>query len=599
MNFIKQVIAETRNMLRSKFIVISAILIMLFITVGVHLFSYVMNNVVSDLLYGNMYYSSYSEDIIINGVEYDWNNDVARELQWMYEAQTDLPNYGLSADSTRYAQEMYDELIEKFEIYAPLVKTGDDPDEYFYDYRMNFLYRTRENIITVYLLEKLNTADFENIEDANDTNFDDLKQATNVVGYFDDSVYNLYIEMTTEERNEKIAELNEFISDFDSIMENDDFATYIDLSVKDLEQTIISNNARIEQLEKDIISNPSQEAYLNDEIDRLILDNMNIEQSSIPEMAYRLEHNIAPNDGSWQDGALNQKNWASYEILDKENNKLTEEEFVEDEWVRREYGTYPAYEEALVNEIKASQLKVLIADNSLNSGEPDMSFVYDGARNQLYGKLGMFSLVSVFSVLLGGWVIANEFQSGTVRLLMIRPRTRNKVFISKFLGGLLYVFILYVATYFLSVIVCGFMYGFADFAYPNYTASGEVSFFISFIGDFLACFAGIIFMYSLAFFCSSAIKNMAVSIIIPMLALVGTMILLPIMANNAPADILAFTPVMYIYMNEIFNPSYYVETLIDKGMPLSVGLGVAVMIIYSAILLVIASLVFKKRDITN
>ncbi len=599
MNFIKQIFAETRNMLRSKFIIVAAILIMLFVTVGVHFLDFLMNDVVGDLLYGNMYYSSYSEEIVINGVEYDWNNDAARELQWMYDAQAEVLNYGLSADATRYAQELYDVLIEKFEVYAPLVKTGDNPEEYFYDYRMSFLYQTRENLITIYLLEKLNTEEFSSVTDVADTDFADLREAVNIVGYYEDSYYNVFIDMTPEERDAEIAELSQFVTDFDSIMENDDFATYINLSIRDLEQTIVSNNERIEQLEKDIIENPAQEEYLNDEIDRLIIDNMNIEQSRIPEMDYRLEHNIAPNDGSWQESALNQKNWASYDILEKENNKFTEEEFAENEWARREYGTYPAYEAALVKEIQSAQLKVLVADNSLNSGEPDMSFVYDGARNQLYGKLSMLSLISVFAVLLGGWVIANEFQSGTVRLLMIRPRTRNKVFASKFLGGLVYIFIIYAATYLLSVIVCGFMYGFADFAYPNYTASGEVSFFISFMGDFLAGFASIIFMYALAFFCSSVIKNMAVSIIIPMLALVGTMILLPIMANNAPVDALAFTPVMYIYMNELFTSSYYMETLIEKGMPVSVGLGVVVMLIYSAVLLFIGSIVFRKKDITN
>ncbi len=602
MNFTKQIFAETRNMLRSKFIIVAAILIILFITLGVHLLDYVMNNVVNELIYGSMYnsyYYGYDEEIVIDGVTYSWNNDVARELQWMYDAQANIGDYGLSGDAAMYAFDLYDVIIEKYETYAPLVKTNDNPEEYFYDYRMNYLWTTRENLITIFLLEKLNTSDFENITDANDANFADLKAAINNISWYEDAVYNGYINMTNEERAEEIATLSEFVSDFDDIMINDDFATYVDLSVRELENTVKLNTERIEQLEKDIIEAPAQEENLNNEINRLVLENQGITETSIPEMYFRLENDIKPNDGSWQDSALNQKKWAAQDILYKQTNKLTEEQFLEDEWARREYGTYIAYEEALLNEIQTMQLNVLIADNSLNSNKPDMSFIYEGARIQLYGKLSMLSLISVFAVLLGGWVMATEFQSGTVRLLMIRPRTRTKIFASKYLGGMLYIFALYFATYLLSIIVCGVMYGFGDYVFPNYTASGEVNFFLMFIGDFFAGFASIIFVYSLAFFCSAVMRNIAVAIIIPMLALVGTMILLPIMANNTPVDILAFTPVMYIYMNDVFSPSYFTETLMEKGMPISTGLGVAVMIVYSAVLLVIASLVFKKKDITN
>ncbi len=608
MNFIKQILAEAKNMLRSKFLLISAILIFAFMTVGVHALSYINDNFlqggINSIIYGAMY-SSYNNSIELDGVEYDMNNDIAWDLSSFYDMQTYITDSGLSSDAVKLGQELIDVLVGKYEFYLPLVKQAEPSDyDYYYnnrDYRLRFSYENKTNIINLFLLEKLGDGEITD-EDAAFYK-ETMLEIENwyYIGY-NQTEFEAYLEMTASERAEEISKLQLNVDEFDDLMENDDFSKYVSMSIRSYEDDIEQSLERIETLEEDIVKNPSQEEFINDEIESLLRNNQSILEYQIPELEYRLENNIVISDGSWQDNALNSKSSANSNILYWQSNlDLTEEEFYEDEWQVREYGTYQAFLDSLTKQIQEAQLDVLVADNSLDSGNPDMDFVPEGSRNQLYAKYSMLSLIMIFAVLLGGWCIANEFQSGAIRLLMIRPRTRIKVLFAKFLGGLVYIFVLYFAIMLVSIVVEGVIYGFGDYAFSNYTASGATSFFVMFFGHLLAGFSSVIFMYSFAFAASTIVRNMAVSVIIPMLAFIGSTILLPFLTMGEPIDILAFTPLPYVFINEFFTMQEYstVSQLIVKGMPISLGLGIGMLLVYSAILIAIAAIIFKKKDINN
>jgi hypothetical protein len=61
----------------------------------------------------------------------------------------------------------------------------------------------------------------------------------------------------------------------------------------------------------------------------------------------------------------------------------------------------------------------------------------------------------------------------------------------------------------------GICFGFSDYAFPNYTLAGEIGFFVYYLPKMLACIVPIIFGYAIAFMLSVIIKNVAVSIAIP------------------------------------------------------------------------------------
>ncbi len=586
MNFFKQIPAEAKKMLRSKFILISFITIFLLIVVGGPLFSYITTALMSN----NSYYYGHSDPVIIDGVEYDGDSDMI----WEYRNLLDQQEYNQDVEyesevSEKYITEITALMMEFLESYIPFATT--DYSEDIYDYREQFSYRMRDKVVQLYFLEQ------EEITESA------LTETSMYIYYFDVTTILTYNDLTDVERSEKIASLEQDLSDYDSLMRENDFSKYVDLQMRSFDETIQENLNRIETLEQDLIDNPEQEEMVSEEIEGLLLNNKRIEENSIPMLLYRLENNIVIDDGSWQDKAIQSMERSQDTIVytQSEIDNASEEKFHEDQWMADRYGTFAAYIESLEKQITEAQEELFISQSSVDSGRPDMKYVEDGARARVYGNFSSMLLVMVFAVLLGGWLIATEFSSGTVRLLMIRPRTRTKVLYSKYLAGLKLTLIMFFAIFIVTIIVSGITNGFADYGYPNYTASGEQNFFLMLITHILASATVIAFVYSLSFSMSVITKNIAVSIIIPVLIMFGGFILMGWLTQRPAVDILAFTPLLYITFYDLFTPNTYSITndLIEKGMPLSVGLGVAVMLVYSAVLMVAATFVFKKKDITN
>ncbi len=579
MNFPKQVIAEMAKMLRSKFILISAVLIFVIMTIGLP----ILDAYTDDNQSNYYYYGGMDETIIVDGVEYELNNQFTHELYYLQDTETYISEWLSDSESLLYGQEMLDLLINFYSAYIPFVESDED-------YRMRISYDARNHISDKYILEQLLK------EDVNDLA---LQSAMDTIGiYGTDMTY--LSELTVEEKNEKIAQADKFLADFDELMRNNDFGKYVDIMKTDYNQRIEDNLSRIETLEEDLLKDPSQEEFIAREITSLELSNQDIVENQIPELEYRLEHNIIYDDGSWQDGALSEISQMQSSILQGTIYKETEENFYENDWLVERYGTYVKYEQALEKEVEQYRENLFVAQSSMDSGKPDMKFVEDGARQSVYEYFSMTILISIFGVLVGGWVIASEFQSGTVRLLMIRPRHRLKVLFSKYLAGIKLVFILYFAIFIVIIITQGILNGFSDYSYPNYTASGQVNFFLMFVGHFFAVSTSMIFIFSIAFFMSIITKNMAVSIVVPTIVTFGSLIGLTFLAYRAPINALAFTFVPYINMHELFTDSYSViSELVDKGVPISIGLGVCVMLVFSAIFVAIGTIVFKKQDISN
>ena len=205
-------------------------------------------------------------------------------------------------------------------------------------------------------------------------------------------------------------------------------------------------------------------------------------------------------------------------------NIVSEEEFATDRYLTQEHGTYEKYKEAMQAQIDTANENILIAQNSLDAEKPDMKYVRDGARSNTARFLWYSVFVALFAVLTGGWIIAREFSGGTIRLLMIRPKKRIKIIMSKFVAVLAIALAIYTAGCILNTITNGIVYGFADFGFPNFTATGQVGFFAYYVPKFIACIITILIGYTSAFMLSTVTKNMAVSVIVPAVIFIGSLI---------------------------------------------------------------------------
>lgn len=417
-------------------------------------------------------------------------------------------------------------------------------------------------------------------------------------GFVDpDTLLKKYLRITPVERLAALDKTNAYLDKFYRVIENSDFPLYIELSLQQQNDQIADLNAQIAVHEKSITDNPAMEENLSQIIESLKNQIKAIQTVTIPILQYRLEKNIIPGDGSWQNIAIddisNSKNELLYYVI------VEEKEFINNQDLIRQYKTYQLYKNYMQAKINDLNSAIMIAQKSLDAGQPDMKYVYNGARSKTVDFLDYSVFIAVFAVVAGGWIMASEFQQGTIRLLMIRPRTRIKILMSKFMAALSICLIIYIAGSLLNLITNGIIYGFTDFAYPNYNVSGEINFFAYYIPKLFACMIPILFAFSFAFMLSVLSRNIAVSIAVPIACFVLCMIAMYILPNRGMMEWLAYTPLPYVQISSFFIRYTPIRQLLERGFPATLPYGVILMLCLSAVWVAIAAAVFKKRDITN
>lgn len=89
---------------------------------------------------------------------------------------------------------------------------------------------------------------------------------------------------------------------------------------------------------------------------------------------------------------------------------------------------------------------------------------------------GLIIVVTLFTVIIAGDMVAGEFTWGTIKLLLIRPASRSKILLSKYLTTLIFAATLLVVLFITALIVNGFYYGFERLSLPHLivNAAGQV-----------------------------------------------------------------------------------------------------------------------------
>lgn len=477
------------------------------------------------------------ENIQVNGVTVTPKSPLFWDVQYTNENIQYLSESALS-DNDDLTLEAMKTILAKYVNCTKYIKTHDD-------------YRTE-------LAKQYNNLIFEKLIYEN---LDKFKKDTelNLGDYFHKSVDELeqYYELSATERLAKIDEIDNKIKNLDNIIESNNFQLYLKNKIVDLEDNITKNVKSIESLEKDIAQDPTKEEETSQQITQLKTENENLKKIDIPILQYKLDKEIPPGNDDWRNVALNDKQSALKKIPTLK--PIPQKEFEDNTELKTQYKTYSAYQKSVENELNKETEKLMIAEKSVNAEKPDMKYVADGTRTKVLSYLWFSLVIAFLSVVISGGFIAREFQTGTIRLLLVRPKTRIKIALSKLFAVLIIAFVLYVAGTLLNVLSNGFMYGFSDLAFPNYTISsgaGGVSFFAYFVPKFLMCFVSVLFACAAAYLLSIVTRNTAIAVAIPLLLFVGALIVMSSIKYNSNAAWLAYTPVPYIDLSAYFiNPA--------------------------------------------
>lgn len=220
-------------------------------------------------------------------------------------------------------------------------------------------------------------------------------------------------------------------------------------------------------------------------------------------------------------------------------------------------------------------------------------------RGILLDLLNNYELfILIFVIMISGSIVSDEFSKGTIKLLLVRPYSRNKILFSKFIVCImiLLLFIAFVACS--QFIFGGLIQGFESTSIPaivynhNTNQVETIGIIPYIIITSLAKLPMYILLMTLAFACSTIFTNTAVSIVIPLLGYMGSSLI------NQLGLIYDIKAVLYFV-----TPNWDLTERLFGGLPtfegLTIAFSLAICLVYFMIMFITMFTVFKKRNIKN
>ena len=82
----------------------------------------------------------------------------------------------------------------------------------------------------------------------------------------------------------------------------------------------------------------------------------------------------------------------------------------------------------------------------------------------VFSRYELFIIITI--VLIAGAIVSEEFNKGTIKLLLVRPFSRAKILLAKFITVVITVLFIMVVTVILQFIVGGIFFGFDSLSIP-------------------------------------------------------------------------------------------------------------------------------------
>lgn len=321
------------------------------------------------------------------------------------------------------------------------------------------------------------------------------------------------------------------------------------------------------------------EASLVGETDKSVIDQLKLEleknKIALYVANYRLENQV-PFGNSYLNNALETYQNNSQSLLDFNTENMSNDE-------KKEY-------EEMQKDVKESKY-VLDTKNDMLS--------YNNARNLL---LTVFSdnmiFIIIFIVMIAGYIIAEEFSKGTIKMLLIRPFRRGKILLAKYISCLIMLVVVSLIIVATQYIAGGVAFGFDSYSITpivyNYASESiiEVSLIQYLTTQFVAYLPMYLLLLTLAFTIGVVFTSTALSITLSLLTMIfsETVNALIIIRN---VKFLKLFPTM------VWDLSHFLYGATPTYEYVSLGASVGMSIIYLIILLIISFFVFKHKNIKN
>ena len=201
-------------------------------------------------------------------------------------------------------------------------------------------------------------------------------------------------------------------------------------------------------------------------------------------------------------------------------------------------------------------------------------------------------------VMIAGTIVSEEFNKGTIKLLLVKPYNRNKILLAKFITVLIMIMFTIFAVVAMELIVGGIIFGFDSLSVPvleyNFTTGSlEVINIFTYLGiEILTGLPKIILLATLAFACSTLFTNSAVAIAIPLLGFMS--------ADMINMLVIQFkVQFMKLFVSLNWNFEEYLFGNLPNMEGMTCGFSVIICMIYFVVMLIPTFSAFKKKNIKN
>lgn len=374
-----------------------------------------------------------------------------------------------------------------------------------------------------------------------------------------------YIEKDIEAYNEYKKEYDKFLKELDS----NSWKYFVNKEIKITTDEIAS-------LEKEREKAKNKELY-NSRIKN--------EKNKLEKLKLRLEKDIPYNNNylntALEDYALTPQ---TYKEFKESIIKNTSEFNIKEEYqIKRQYIEY----------MKNNANNKYIIDNKVDINSPKTT------RNLLINTLSDNFLFIMIIVAAGaGSIVSTEFDKGTIKLLLIRPYSRNKILLSKYIVSMFMIIFAILSAFIMQLIVGGIFFGFSSLNIPviiyNFVQNKvtHINLFKYIFDNVLAVLPEFILLATLAFAISTITNVSTLGVALPIVG-VGAADIINLIAINRNIIPLKY----FVTLN--WNFTNYLYGGVNSFPTLSIPFSILICAIYFLIMIITAFIVFNKRNIKN
>lgn len=268
----------------------------------------------------------------------------------------------------------------------------------------------------------------------------------------------------------------------------------------------------------------------------------------------------------------------------------------------------PSYKEKVDNQKNIEAVKLCeyaiknkINENVIITESDELKYnIKDNAKSLLLDSVQSFSFFIIISaIVIAGTIVSEEFNKGTIKLLLVRPFKRIQILLAKFIASLIILVISIITVIVLQTIIGGICYGFDSYSLPtlvyNFNTNsveniGTIQYLIL---STLCLLPKFILLLTLSFTIGTVLVSTPIAIAIPLIGVMGEEIIYQLVYSFEKARFLIY------FVTPNWNLNIYTFGKLPEIEKITLPFSIIVCMFYFIVMMSINLFVFKKKNIKN